>query len=219
VLNISARAVLVALSMAIAGPVCAQDDGRAAREREALRRSQAALRQAQEQQATLAREKAELTAQKDQLSESARRAQSQSAAQLSAARGEAERFRAGVSRAERDAALARAEADADKKAAAAKLDEQAQRLAQASRRLEEITRSNAALTALLESAMRSLTLAEKANREMHALGLQMIERLRGKPGASSLGDPVLGFGNVRLENDAEALRDKLEAAKFRPEPR
>jgi hypothetical protein len=60
-----------------------------------------------------------------------------------------------------------------------------------------------------------LVAAEKANREMHALGLHLIDQMRGKSSAGALTviDPVLGLGQVKLENTAEQLRDQLDALK------
>lgn len=202
--------MLPAFLLALAATAGAQDEGgRAAREREALRRTQAALRQAQEQQASLARENAELAAQAGKLGETAKRAESQ----LTGSRSEATRLRAELAgvMAERDAL--RAQAEADTKTARHRAEESTQRIAAASRLAEERSRTVGGMTALLETATRSLANAEKANREMHAFGLQIIDRLRGRATSSTI-DPVLGLQQVRLENEAEALRDRLDALRL-----
>lgn len=207
------------LAFTLSTPAGAQQDNadnvRAARQREALRRSQEALKQAQEQQAALAREKTQLTADKARLDDEARR----SGAQLGSARSEAAKLRAEVARltveqeAQRSAAIT---AHADKQAAAAAAAELTQRLAKAERELADRTRTVAALSTLTERSSKALGAAEDANRQMHALGLQLIEQLR----SSSRGDgvlalrPVIGFNAVKLENEAEALRDKLDALKL-----
>ncbi|MES1163226.1 MAG: hypothetical protein ABUL50_09210 [Rhizobacter sp.] len=209
-----ARVGLFTLSLVLAAPLAlAQDDGgRAGREREALRRAQAALRQAQEQQSALAREKGEVSAQRDKLGEVAKRTETQ----LSASRSEAARAIAQVAALTTDLRSARDQAEAQRKEAEARITELSKQLSEANRLAEERARANGGLTALLEHATRSLTAAEKANREMHAFGLQMIERLRGRGAAEDLAqnDPVLGFGKIRLENEAEALRDRLDAARM-----
>ena len=191
---------------------CAAQDDAHAREREALRRTQAALRQAQEQQADLARKNGDLAGQRDKLDETAKRAQSQ----LAAARADAGRLNASLARAAQDLAATQARDEAARKELESRLAEQAQQLADARRVADERARSNAALVALLERATQSLASAEKANLAMHALGLQLIARIRGQQSdlPATAADPVLGFGQIRLENEAEALRDRLEAARL-----
>ncbi len=206
------RPALLALGVALSLSCAAQDDNRASREKEALRRTQAALRQAQEQQAALAKEKDDLAGQRDKLDETAKRAQSQ----LAASRGDAARLNASLAHAADELAATKARDDAARKDLEDRLAEQSQRLAAALRVADERARANAALTALLEHATQSLAAAEKANGEMHALGLQLIDRVRGRQAGvdGGVNDPVLGFGQIRLENEAEALRDKLDAAKL-----
>ena len=113
----------------------------------------------------------------------------------------------------------RAQADADKKAAESRAAESAQRLAESGRVIAERTRTVAGMTALLESVTGSLAKAEKSNREMHAFGLQLIDQLRGRSSNAALvaTDPVLGLQLVRLENEAEALRDRLDALRLPPQ--
>ena len=206
------RPLVLVLGVALSLSCAAQDDNRASREKEALRRTQAALRQAQEQQAALAKEKDDLAGQRDKLDEAAKRSQSQ----LAASRGDAARLNTGLARAADELVATKARDDAARKELEDRLAEQAQRLAAAQRTADERAHANAALTALLEHATQSLAAAEKANGEMHALGLQMIDRIRGRQANvdGGVNDPVLGFGQIRLENEAEALRDKLDATKF-----
>lgn len=208
----SLRFAPLLLGIALSFSCAAQDDAHASREREALRRTQAALRQAQETQAALAKEKDDLSSQRDKLDESAKRTQSQ----LAASRSDAGRLNASLAHAQEELTATQARDETARKDLEARLVEQAQRLAETQRIADERARSNAALVALLEQATQSLTAAEKANLQMHALGLKMIERLRGREAGTDgdAADPVLGFGQIRLENDAEALRDKLDAAKL-----
>jgi DNA repair exonuclease SbcCD ATPase subunit len=204
------RLALLALGATLSLACAAQDDNRGSREKEALRRTQAALRQAQEQQAALAREKDSLAGERDKLDASAKKAQSQ----LAASRSDAARLNASLAHANDELAATRTRDEAARQDLEQRLAEQSQQLAAARRVADERARANASLTALLEQATKSLASAERANEQMHALGLQMIDRLRGRGGASDAVDPVLGFGQVRLENEAEALRDKLDAAKL-----
>lgn len=203
---------LAALSVAavFAVPVLAQEDGgRAGREREALRRAQAALRQSQEQQAALAKEKADLATQRDQFGETAKRAQTQ----LAAVRGETGRLQSTVAKLEAQLADMRIQSDTDKKTAQASIDDLKQRLADANRRAEESTRLVATTTALLEKSTQALAAAEQANGRMHALGVQMIEQIRSGD-RNVVSEPVIGFGQVKLENTAEGLRDQLDATRI-----
>lgn len=204
------RLALLALGATLSLACAAQDDSRGSREKEALRRTQAALRQAQEQQSALAREKDDLAGQRDKLGEAAKKAQSQ----LAASRSDATRLNTSLAHANDELAATRSRDEAARKELEDRFAEQAGRLAAAQRLADERARANASLAALLEQATKSLAAAEKANDQMHLLGLQLIARIRGREDSAGAADPVLGFGQVRLENEAEALRDKLEAAKL-----
>jgi DNA repair exonuclease SbcCD ATPase subunit len=202
---------LLLLGASLSFACLAQDDAHA-REREALRRTQAALRQAQDQQAALSKEKDELASQRDKLDQAAKRTQSQ----LAASRADAGRLAASLVQAQDELAAATQRDELARQAMESRLAEQAQRLAATQRMADERARSNAALVALLEHATRSLAAAEKANQQMHALGLRLIDRIRGRDGCVGglPADPVLGFGQIQLENEAEGLRDQLEAARL-----
>lgn len=206
----SALRLLLLCAVTTLSLACAAQDDHGSREKEALRRTQAALRQAQEQQSALAREKDDLASQRDKLDDAAKRAQSQ----LAGARSEAARLNATLARQAEEAVAAKSRDDAERRDLAARLEQQSQRLSEAQRTADERARANAALVALLQRATQSLAAAEKANGEMHALGLQMIERLRGHDLDADAPDAVLGFGQVKLENEAERLRDQLEATKL-----
>ena len=211
------RIVMVALAALLALPVAAQEDpGRAARAREALRRTQAALTQSQEQQAALAREKTELAnqlaSQRDSLGASARRAQSQ----LAASQSESAKVRAEFARVSAELAALRSQSETDAITAQASVQALSNRLDDAVRLAAERTRTAASLTALLERATLLLAAAEKSNREMHTYGLQLIDEVRGRTGAEASQplDPILGLRQVRIENRAEELRDRLDALKL-----
>lgn len=207
------RAAVALLAAAVAWPVLAQDDaGRASREREALRRVQAALRQSQAQEAQLAGEKSTLASERDKLRGTAVRAESQ----LAGARSETARLRAEVDHNTIELAAMRAQLEADKKKSQDRIDELARRLDTATQQAADRGRTVAALTALLERSTTALAAAEKSNRAMHAWGLQLIEQVRSGSGVGAFtgSDPVLGFGQVRIENSAEAMRDGLDALRI-----
>lgn len=213
----------LSLALCLCFSANAQDDTRAAREREALRRAQAALKQAQEQQAVLVKEKSDLTATQQSLSDAAKQAQSQ----LGGARSESGRLRAEVNRLNAELATLQMQLEVDKKSMASGLEaaqklarqaaqKSAQQLAEAERLNVQQNRTVASVTALLERSTAALSAAEKANRDMHGWGLQLIDQLRGKNASPGLtaSDPLLGLGQVRLENTAEQLRDQLDALKL-----
>jgi chromosome segregation ATPase len=211
-LTIIAGALCVLLASAASG----QDDKRATREREALRRAQQALRGAQEQQTTLQREKAALAAEQEKLVEAAKR----NGAQLGAAQAQAGRSRAELTRVRAELETLRGELEtlrststAQQQALQARGDEQAQQLQQAQRLLAERAQALSAVAQLLERSTTSLADAEAKNRQLHAIGLKVIDDYRGKGGDGSPGvrDPFFGLKQVQLEDRAEALRTELDA--------
>ena len=215
--NRHALALSLVLSFTLALSAHAQDEaGRASREREALRRAQSALKQSQEQQATLTREKSDLAAERDKLGDSAKRAESQ----LGATRATAARASTELARVSAELGTLRAQAEVDKKGGQVRADDLSKRLDEATRIAAERTRTVASLKDLLERSTKALATAEKANREMAAFGQQMIEQVRNRTGSDAFlrGEPVLGFTQVRLENQAEELRDRLAAMTLNAAP-
>ena len=224
-------ALVLAFTFALVHPAQAQDDAsRATREREALRRAQAALKVSQEQQAVLSREKSDLAAEKDKLDQTSKRSTSQLAVLRSDAtrlRAEGVRLQSELTRLTRMASeleAARVREEAEKKSAQAQAQAQAQaraddltrRLDDASRVAVDRTRTVASMTALLERATAAVAGGEKANREMYAFGLQMIEQVRARTDTHTWlrSESVLGFGNVRTENLAEEFKDRLAALRL-----
>lgn len=198
---------LLACGLLMAGlaamlPAQAQSD-RASREREALRRAQQALRDAQAENATLQQARSALAAEKDAVAADKARLDAElgrtraRAAQVDAARQQVERVQAEMAelRAQRDTALARID------------DLQAQ--------LQASRSTVASLRAMLERATANQALLEQRNGALYDVGLAAIELYRSRDAAAAWArrEPVLGLGQVRVENAAEALRDKLEAAR------
>ena len=213
-------ALVLALTFALAHPALGQEDAsRAMREREALRRAQAALKVSQEHEAVLLREKSDITAEKDKLGNVAKRTESQ----LAATRSDASRLRTESARLQLELTRVAAELDAvrirdetEKKSAQARVDELTRRLEDAGRVSAERMRTVISMTSLLERATLALAAADKANREMYVYGLEMIEQIRVKIPADTFvqSEPVLGFSRVRLENLAEELKDRLGALRL-----
>ena len=197
-------------------PSIAQQDARVSREREALRRSQAALKQAQEQQAALTREKSELVDEKAKREEALRRAD----LQLGGARSEAARQQARAVELAAQVESLRAEAALAKESAGHSADEAAGRLSAAERLVAERTQTATSLAVLLERSTKALAAAEEANRRMYDFGRDMIEQYRRAtpPDMFAASDSVLGFAAVRRENRAEELRSQLEATRLGATP-
>jgi chromosome segregation ATPase len=205
----------------------AQPDPRATRERELLRRSQAALREVQAQHEALAAEKTRLLQQherlkgeRDSVAQQARAGQDQARR----ARGDLQRLQVELD-AERaktpplQAELERHKAEAAR--AAAELQALQLQLADARRESAGRGQANAAVTALLTRATAALAEAEARNRLMHAAGLAALQRYRSK-NADDLraqNEPFLGLAAVRIENEAEALQAELDKHRLVPAPR
>ncbi|MCR5867680.1 hypothetical protein [Aquincola sp. J276] len=201
------RMLCAAMALACLLPAAAQDS----REREALRRAQAALNDTRRELAALQAERAQLL--RDREAAAAQAAAAEQARQaLLAQHGRLQQQLAAL----RSAQEAQAAADAQRHAqATADAAAQATALQQ---RLAEQQRSNAAVTALLERATQALAASEDRNRQLHALALQAVERYRSKtPTEAALqGDPLLGLTQIRIDNVAEELRTQADALRSAP---
>ncbi|MEK8050028.1 hypothetical protein AACH10_07250 [Ideonella sp. DXS22W] len=216
---------LMALAAALAWPMAgsAADDTRANREREALRRAQAALQQAQQQRDALQAEKATREQARDE-------ALAQAAAQrkaLGSAQAEARQLREELAQlrtqlaSQRDQAdEARRQATAAAEAAAQREQELKQQLATARQQSDDRREANATLTALLAERTRALADAQRRSQALHALGLDTVERFRAKGTVDQAlqADPVLGLTRVRVESTAESLRMRFDALLSEPLP-
>lgn len=187
-------------------------DAKVSKEREALRRAQTALRAAQEQQSSLQadRDKALADAQAARQAVSGAQAQAAGIAQrLKARETELDTLRGQLQSAR--------EAQQDAEARAAQREQGLQQQLQALRQESGARlQANQALAELLERSTRSLADAEAKNRQLHAIGLDLLRRWQGRPALDTalLQDPVLGLTAVRFEDQAEALRTALEAQRL-----
>ena len=207
--------LLAAAAATVAAPaaLAQQDASRDSRVREALRRAQAALRTAEDQQAALSKEKSVLAADKQRSDEALTRA----TAQFASARGELAGMRAKIDALTAELEALRAAGLAEREAASQRAEQLNRRLMAAETTLNERTQTVASLSGLLERSTQSLAAAQEANRKMYAFGRDLIDQYRnGAPPEQVLSSvSVLGFGAIRLENNAEELRTKLDATRQR----
>ena len=221
----AARLLVVAM-LALAHASAWPQDATASREREALRRTQQALRTAQEQQAGMQKDNAALAAEKARLDAELRNASSQTASALGQARSsraELAKAKAELQRAQGELAALRAAAEQEREAATQHAQVQQRQLRELhdlQQTLAERTRTVARIGELLGRSTQALSDAEKKNRELHALGLKLIEAYRHKGVSDALAgrDPVFGFADVRDENMAEELRAQFDALKLPAAP-
>lgn len=211
------RLLPLLLCLAAALPATAQDSKTVSREREALRRAQAALQQAQQQRDALQTANSALQqAQQDQAG-----LQVRSQARLASVQAELRQLRARLSGAQAEAAqqrqahadaLAQALAEADARLATAAQDQQRQLEALHSER-DERSAANRALVARLEAATQALTEARERNRLLYAVAREAVDRYRGKTVVELAlqDDPLLGLTAVRIESVAEDLMVRLDA--------
>ncbi|MBT9493337.1 MAG: hypothetical protein IV107_13570 [Paucibacter sp.] len=196
-----------------AAPVQAQDASKVSKEREALRRSQTALKAAQEQQSTLTAEKAKLEKEKlqaEQDADKAKAAASGQAAKLRALEQQTQKLQADLQAAE----AAKAALDA---AAQTREKELQQQLLAARRESAERQQAVQVTARLLERSTLALQEAEAKNRKLHAIGEEAIKRYlsRSPSEITGIGDPLFGFNDIRLENVAEELRGQMEAQRVK----
>ncbi|HEX5682699.1 MAG TPA: hypothetical protein VFY73_01580 [Ideonella sp.] len=189
-------------------------DKRLAQAKEAARRAQAALQQAQQERDTLRQQQAAAVAEKDALDERLSKAQADARSShrrhteqtqaLASAQAELVRVRAELA----DERALREKAEA----AAADTVSQAQQALQAQRQV------TASVSALLEKSVAALARAEEANRALHGLGRQAVDAYtqRTPEAMRTRSEPFLALGAVALEDEAEKLRQALDAQRVAP---
>lgn len=102
--------------------------------------------------------------------------------------------------------------DAEAHSAAQQLDHQ-QQIATLRLERDERSSANRALVARLEATTQALLEAQERNRQLHAVGQEAIQRLRGRTAVEGLllKERVLGLAAVRLDSQAEELLMRLDA--------
>lgn len=193
----------VLLMGSLCAPSMAQDQG--SREREALRRTQLALRAAQQEtatlQATLAAEKSQMLQEKQALDATARR----NASRVAGAQSQARLAQARVVQLETELEGLKAELSAAQ-------EKQATQAAE----LADQQRVMAALRVRLERSTQAVGVLEQRNRQLYQVGLDAIELYRSQRPKETLAriEPFAGIGRVTLDNVAEQWADRLEAARW-----
>lgn len=210
------RTLTLWLALAWSTWACAADGGdkRLAQAKDAARKAQAALQQAQQERDTLRQQQATAVAEKDALGErlskaqadarSSQRRHTEQAQALASAHAELGRVRAELA----DERTRREKAEA----AAADTLAQSQQALQAQRQV------TASVGALLEKSVAALARAEEANRTLHGLGLQAVDAYtqRTPEAMRTRSEPFLALGAVTLEDEAEKLRKTLDAQRVAP---
>jgi myosin heavy subunit len=179
------------------------------REREALRRAQLSVQQAQQERDTALGEKASLAQEKSKLAGEL----SQVSTQVRSAQLQSTSFKQQVARLNTELSQQKAEVlQAQQREEA--LQEQLKAM---QAKHAELSRVVDSLATLLIQRTQDVRVLNTANQAMYALGLDLIELQRSQSSSVWLkaSDAVLGHREVKLENQAEAMRDKLEAARFK----
>ena len=202
--------IVFLLALLSAWPVHA-DEARQNREKEALRRSQQQLQQAARERASLQ----EKLGKSDQELESLKGEIGQAQAQ---ARSEGQRNRA------LQAALDAAQAQT--RTLQSRVAEQEQQLAVAAQRTSqlesELKLSQAQrkkLEGTLQARNQQISACDGKNRELYAVGRQLIETCdrKGALDTALRLEPFAGLGRVQQENALERARDQLEEHRLRPQ--
>lgn len=204
--------------LCVALPVAAQSTGGSgnSREREALRRVQQALQQAQGQRDAA---QAELAAAKaaQQAAEGGRQRE---AAALAGVRAELRRLQDEQARLQAELAQARNQATAQQAKASDELSGLQQQLQQRQRELQaawaerdERTRANQALVLRLQALSSAQAGLLRQQQALYELGSEAAERLKGRSALREalIGDPLLGVAAVRARDEAERLQQRLDA--------
>lgn len=189
------------------------------RERELLRRAQAALRDLSAERDALRAAEAALKARLAEAESARDQARAEVAAQrapLQQAQAENQRLQAGLGSTRERAARDKAEWQAT---LAAREAAWAAERAASQQVLDERTQANRSLGALLERKTAALQDAERRNAELYGLSLVLIERWRHKSPAEAVlhGESLVGIAGVRAEDQAEQWRLQADALS-RPAP-
>lgn len=205
-------AVALWLALGAGGVHAADEDKRLQAARDTLRRAQQQLQQSQTERSALQRDKASLAEERDKLSQ----ALAASEAKLRSVSARQTQLSGTVASTEAEAVKLRDELAREagaRQELARQLEAQQVRGSAMQQALEDQTRVTAAVTALLQRSVQSLSESEAKNRELHALGLQALQAyLHDTPVAQRAHDePFLGLGLVSLEGRAEELRRAMAA--------
>lgn len=202
------RALLLALlTTSLALPAMAQDDKRASREREALRRAQQQVQKSTQDLSALQQKFDAAEQERAKLADEVGGAQTR--AQNEAARGQ---------RLQRDLQTVTSERDALKTRSAeqeGKLQELTAKLAQLDRDLTVARQRGQQLDTQGAGLREQVAACENRNTQLYATGRSLIEQCRDRSAKDTVLrlEPFTGMGRVGIENMLETHRDKLDEHK------
>jgi chromosome segregation ATPase len=211
----SVRVGLLCALLMQAGLGHAEDDKRSAQLREAARRAQQQLQQAQQELSIVKAERDKLAAQEQSTQQAL-------AVEKAQSRGQAVSLRTSLDRAKAEAERLQVDLkneQAQREALTRGLEEAQTKLQATAQTLEEQRRITQAVTALLERSVKALASAEDANRQLHALGLKAVNAYtQATPEAMRAHDePFLGLAAVRLDNEGEVLKREMANQRIVPQ--
>lgn len=207
-LGMTAAALLVA-STGVTTAVAADQDARAAREREMLHRAQEALRQSEEQNGELGRAKADAEQKLKDAASQLESSQKNSRATQSALQGKLQ-------------AAAAAQEDLNRQ-----LEQAKQQIAQLSAQQLDTSKRLGTRDAELKQTQQDLQQSKTAtasceakNLKLYEYSSELVERYRQKGVWASLAqkEPVLGIKEVGVENVVQEYQEKLASEKITPAP-
>ena len=197
-------------ALCLVGSVQAQQaDARASREREMLRRAQAALQQAAGERDALQAEKTTLLQERETLKQQNERGAGElrgSQAEAASRKAEIDRLTAALAEAQRNG-LAQKQAGDERETALRG------QLAAVQRELADRSAANRQLAALLERQTGLLMASEERNRGLHALSHEMLALWLAKTSIDNAvqNEPFFGLREVAMQDRAETLRARIDA--------
>jgi chromosome segregation ATPase len=202
--------LLLAMLLCLAGASfhAEASDQKASREREALRRVQQQLAQAQGQIAALEQEKAKLTEDLEKSQAASKAAEGQSASLQ-------REVKAGKQQ-QSSQANELAQVKSELSTTAQQLADTRKNLDEATRSLNQATSDKTNLEAIKSRNEREISSCESKNLALYELGRTLMERFEKKSCGEILAqsDPFTGIKKVETENLLEEYRDKLDDQKI-----
>jgi predicted nucleic acid-binding Zn-ribbon protein len=203
-------ALSLALVLCLAGMATHAEasDKKASREREALRRVQQQLSQAQAQLATLEQEKGKLAEDLDKVQGASK-----------AAEGRAARLQRELKSGKQQQASLAQELELAKESLATtsqNLDETRKSLAETTQALQQTEADKRNLEAIKVRNERDMAACERNNLALYGIGRSLMERFENKTCGETLAqkEPFTGLRKVETENLLEEYRDKLDEQKL-----
>ena len=205
--NVMRALLLALLSTSLALPALAQDDKRASREREALRRAQQQVQKSTQDLSALQQKFDAAEQERAKLADEVGGAQTQ--AKNEAARGQRLQRDLQTVTNEREALQARS-AEQERK-----LQELTTKLAQLDRDLISARQRGQQLDTQGAGLREQVAACEDRNTQLYTTGRSLIEQCRDRSAKDTLLrlEPFTGMGRVGIENMLETHRDKLDEHK------